>query len=325
MMHALLREAAACRHGSGARARGRAGRSDRRRTVDLDAVRRVHDAGYVDFLSTAWEEWTAQGRTNDALPLVWPVPAVRHDRVPHTSTASSATTRWTPACRSPPARGRRSRAGAAVALDRRPGQLADGAASAFALCRPPGHHAGAATMGGYCYLNNAAIAAQYLLRPRLRPRGGARRGLPPRQRHAEHLLRRGATCCSCRSTPTRGTSIRTSSATPTRRAPGAGARLHPQLPAAARHRVGHLRPGAGRRLRQDRRLRPRCGGGLARRRHLRARSDLALPAHQSTTIPRLGARIAAIGRPTLFVMEGGYAVDDIGVNAVNVLSGFEGV
>ena len=40
--------------------------------------------------------------------------------------------------------------------------------------------------------------------------------------------------------------------------------------------------------------------------------------------PRLGARIAAIGRPTVFVMEGGYAVDDIGVNAVNVLMGFEG-
>ena len=35
-------------------------------------------------------------------------------------------------------------------------------------------------------------------------------------------------------------------------------------------------------------------------------------------------RIAALGRPTLFVFEGGYAVDAIGVNAVNVLQGFEG-
>jgi acetoin utilization deacetylase AcuC-like enzyme len=39
---------------------------------------------------------------------------------------------------------------------------------------------------------------------------------------------------------------------------------------------------------------------------------------------RAGARIAALGRPTLFVMEGGYAVAEIGVNAVNVLQGFEG-
>jgi acetoin utilization deacetylase AcuC-like enzyme len=35
-------------------------------------------------------------------------------------------------------------------------------AAAYALCRPPGHHAGADLYGGYCYLNNAAIAARYL-------------------------------------------------------------------------------------------------------------------------------------------------------------------
>jgi acetoin utilization deacetylase AcuC-like enzyme len=39
--------------------------------------------------------------------------------------------------------------------------------------------------------------------------------------------------------------------------------------------------------------------------------------------PRIGASIRRIGRPTLFVMEGGYAVEEIGVNAVGVLTGFE--
>ena len=34
-------------------------------------------------------------------------------------------------------------------------------------------------------------------------------------------------------------------------------------------------------------------------------------------------QIAGLGRPTLFVMEGGYAVEEIGINAVNVLTGFE--
>ena len=38
---------------------------------------------------------------------------------------------------------------------------------------------------------------------------------------------------------------------------------------------------------------------------------------------RIGEMIAAAGRPTLFVMEGGYAVDALGINAVNVLTGFE--
>ena len=39
----------------------------------------------------------------------------------------------------------------------------DGAREAYALCRPPGHHARRDAAGGFCYLNNAAIAAQSLL------------------------------------------------------------------------------------------------------------------------------------------------------------------
>ncbi|MCB2038972.1 MAG: histone deacetylase family protein, partial [Ottowia sp.] len=37
-----------------------------------------------------------------------------------------------------------------------------GAPVAYALCRPPGHHASRDLYGGFCYLNNAAIAAQWL-------------------------------------------------------------------------------------------------------------------------------------------------------------------
>ncbi len=37
-----------------------------------------------------------------------------------------------------------------------------GERTAYALCRPPGHHASASQYGGYCYLNNAAIAARHL-------------------------------------------------------------------------------------------------------------------------------------------------------------------
>ncbi|HBN61750.1 MAG TPA: acetylpolyamine amidohydrolase, partial [Halomonas sp.] len=39
----------------------------------------------------------------------------------------------------------------------------------------------------------------------------------------------------------------------------------------------------------------------------------------------LGQRLAAAGLPCVFLMEGGYAVEDIGVNVVNVLQGFEEV
>ena len=37
----------------------------------LEPVRRVHRSDFVDFLQTAWAQWSALGRTHDALPLVW--------------------------------------------------------------------------------------------------------------------------------------------------------------------------------------------------------------------------------------------------------------
>ena len=42
------------------------------------------------------------------------------------------------------------------------GQILEGHRLAYALVRPPGHHAGRRSFGGFCYFNSAAIAAQYL-------------------------------------------------------------------------------------------------------------------------------------------------------------------
>jgi acetoin utilization deacetylase AcuC-like enzyme len=39
-----------------------------------------------------------------------------------------------------------------------------GEGSAYGLCRPPGHHVARSMMGGYCYFNNAAIAAEDIVR-----------------------------------------------------------------------------------------------------------------------------------------------------------------
>jgi acetoin utilization deacetylase AcuC-like enzyme len=44
---------------------------------------------------------------------------------------------------------------------------------------------------------------------------------------------------------------------------------------------------------------------------------------KSEHFSEIGSTIAGLNRPTLFIMEGGYAVDDIGVNVMNVLCGFE--
>src|SRR3954471_9646025 len=50
-------------------------------------------------------------------------------------------------------------------------RLLEGARFTYAVCRPPGHHAGPAFHAGYCYLNNAAAAVQRLCDGGLKPVG----------------------------------------------------------------------------------------------------------------------------------------------------------
>jgi acetoin utilization deacetylase AcuC-like enzyme len=50
-------------------------------------------------------------------------------------------------------------------------RLAGGARFTYAVCRPPGHHAGPGFLGGYCYLNNAAAAVRTLCEAGLTPVG----------------------------------------------------------------------------------------------------------------------------------------------------------
>jgi acetoin utilization deacetylase AcuC-like enzyme len=50
-------------------------------------------------------------------------------------------------------------------------RLAAGAPYTYAVCRPPGHHAGPDFLGGYCYLNNAAAAVRALVEGGMAPVG----------------------------------------------------------------------------------------------------------------------------------------------------------
>ena len=107
---------------------------------------------------------------------------------PPTSTGCSASTPWTPAPPSSKAPGTRSRSSHDVALTAA-ALVRGGERAAFALCRPPGHHAG------------VALRRRLLLRQQRGGGGGvaaaerrgagqrARRRLPPRQRHPADLLR----------------------------------------------------------------------------------------------------------------------------------------
>jgi acetoin utilization deacetylase AcuC-like enzyme len=118
-------------------------------------LRAVHDADYLRFLSQAHAEWQAAGRTGDAIPYAFPVRrrALELERIDAKLGQYSYDT-----C-TPVAEGTWSAllAGTATLL----GALdaVRGGENSFALTRPPGHHAGTDYMGGYSYLNWAALAA----------------------------------------------------------------------------------------------------------------------------------------------------------------------
>jgi acetoin utilization deacetylase AcuC-like enzyme len=126
----------------------------------LEPIRHVHDPGYLDFLQNIYQVSAAEyGEEHPVIPETFaPRQARRRPKNPlflkgvyafgvgspilaGTWTAAY----WSAQC-------------ALSAAD----CIRQGAQVSYALCRPPGHHAGADLYGGFCYLNNAAIAARFL-------------------------------------------------------------------------------------------------------------------------------------------------------------------
>ena len=125
----------------------------------LAPILAVHDADYVGFLQEAPTLWRQAGRSGDAIPYAFPIVGRRPLALSRVdallgahafdATTPLASGTWGAAY-----------ASAQAALAATHAVLQDRDRAAFALCRPPGHHAGADYCGGYCHLNHAAIAAQ---------------------------------------------------------------------------------------------------------------------------------------------------------------------
>jgi acetoin utilization deacetylase AcuC-like enzyme len=138
--------------------------------VDRAVLETMHTAPYLDFLrdiSTTWANRTDFGP--EAVANIHPTPEMFGNgaRLPTNIVGQVGWYTADTSCPIGPHTYLAAVAAAACAL-----AAADEAAAgrhAYALCRPPGHHAYAARAGGHCYINNAALAAQ-----RLRDKGAAR-------------------------------------------------------------------------------------------------------------------------------------------------------
>jgi acetoin utilization deacetylase AcuC-like enzyme len=197
----------------------------------------------------------------------------------------------------------------------------NGERAAFALCRPPGHHAGRAFMGGYCFINNAAVAAQWF-----RDQGAARVSILDIDYHhgngtQEIFYERAAVLLLNRhGDPMVEYPYFLGHADEKGAGLGEGFNHNYPMPFGTNFEAW------------SQALEDACGKVAAHRPDVLVVS-LGVDTFEKDPIsqfklvsgdyPKIGGRIAKLGLPTLFVMEGGYAVDEIGVNAVGVLSGFE--
>jgi acetoin utilization deacetylase AcuC-like enzyme len=287
----------------------------------LGPALKVHDERFVEFLESAWRDWVAAGNLGEAIPDCWPArrmtqrcPIGIAGRLGYYAmageTSISAGT-WEAA-----------RAAADVAVTAA-GHLQRGARGAFALCRPPGHHAARDLYGGYCFLNNAAIAAQSL-----RDHGAARVAVLDVDFHhgngTQDIFydRADVLYVSLHGDPAHAFPYFSGYAEETGAGAGTGFNLNLPLPPATEFSAWVQALAQG--LARIQRFAPDAlvvSLGV----DTFAQDPISFFRLASDDFSAYGRMIGACKLPTLFVFEGGYAVADVGVNAVNVLSGFEDI
>ncbi|HVQ32545.1 MAG TPA: histone deacetylase family protein [Lysobacter sp.] len=279
----------------------------------------VHDPAYVEFLRTAYTRWQADGRDGSMLPSGFPARSLRQDRVP--DGINGAMGYYAFDAGTPIVAGTWEAAFAAARCALTAAALvSEGARSAYALCRPPGHHAARSVYGGYCYLNNAALAAQAL-----RDAGRARVAILDIDYHhgngtQDIFWSRGDVhFTSIHGSPDTEYPYFLGYADETGVGEGAGCTRNFPLPrgtgwdtyaAALEEAMAGLRAFAPDAL--------VVSLGVDAFEHDPISSFRLSSAHFAD----IGHRIAAAGWPTVLVQEGGYAVEDIGTNVVAVLSAF---
>jgi acetoin utilization deacetylase AcuC-like enzyme len=129
-------------------------------------IEAVHDPGLVRFLQSAWSEFQqVRPDTREVVPDVFMHRELRTGmgEIGEPTSIEARRGWWTYAVTTPLTAGTFDAALGAVdtALSATAAVL-DGERVTYGLCRPPGHHAGLALYGGYCFLNNAAIAAHHV-------------------------------------------------------------------------------------------------------------------------------------------------------------------
>ena len=281
------------------------------------AICAVHPARYLTFLQNIHTRWSRiEGASAEVIPNIHP--DRRDVGYPDSAVGQAGYHMTDTSCPIGPHTWGAAYASAQTALEAAEA-VRGGARAAYALCRPPGHHAFAELAGGFCYLNNSAIAAQYLT-----DRGARVAILDVDLHHGNGTQgifydRGDVLTVSIHADPIRYYPFFWGYAAETGEGPGEGANLN--LP---------LERGTG------------DAGFLAALDTALARVAAFAPTHLvlalgldayegdpfaglAVTTPgfgQIGRAIAALGLPTVIVQEGGYLCPELGQNLEAVLQSF---
>jgi len=281
-------------------------------------ILQVHPVEYVEFLKSAHRDWRSAGRDGDAFPYAFPITRRRSlplDRI------DARLGRFAMDACSPIASGTWEAAywnvqTALSALD----ALFEGERATFALCRPPGHHAGADYVGGYCYLNNAAIAAEAAI-----ARGHSRVAILDIDYHHGNgtqdifWARGDVLFVSIHADPATDYPFFWGQSDEVGDGDGEGATLNLPLPRGTT--VREFAPALDLGLDRIAAFAPDlliCSYGA----DTYAGDPISHFSIETPDYAVIARRIASLALPTLIVMEGGYAVDHLGSNVAAFLGGF---
>ena len=285
----------------------------------LDPIARIHAPDLIEFMRTAHTSWKQRHGDTDALPICWPSRTFRQKPPMEIDGRLSY---YSFDAGTPITAGTWQAITSSVNVALTGVELIQGGQkTVFSACRPPGHHAAFDIYGGYCFFNNAAIAAQALL-----DGGAGRVALLDVDYHhgngSQSIFydRADVLYVSLHGDPRQEFPYFLGYADETGTQTGEGYNCNFPMPWGTQW--------------DD--YRECLDQGLERIHNFSPDAlviSLGVDTYEKDPISKfklksedfleIGSKIAQqIHCPSLFVMEGGYAVDEIGINVVNLLSGF---
>ncbi len=286
---------------------------------ELSKISAIHDPDFLEFLQNCWGEWQEMGFKGEAIPTCWPARRMQQ-RIPEhiegklgyyalAGETSFSEGTWEAA---------RSSVNTVLTAQ---SVINAGAQEAFALCRPPGHHATNDMYGGYCFINNAAVTAQAFI-----DQGASRVAILDVDFHHGNgtqdifYNRSDVMFASLHGDPRDAFPHFLGYADETGAGEGEGFNHnYPMRPGTAYDSWGAALEDALGKITQYGAEVLVVSLGV----DTFENDPISFFKLKSDDFKRYGRLIASLNIPTLFIMEGGYAVEEIGINTVNVLQGYE--